>query len=115
MSFPVAGTLMVEPTESEDLAELDRFCDAMIAIRQEIAQVADGTWPRGDNPLAQAPHTAAAVSADEWTHPYPRSVAGFPPGVDRASKYWPPVRRIDGAYGDRHLVCACPAPSAYEN
>jgi glycine dehydrogenase len=115
MSFPVAGTLMVEPTESEDLAELDRFCDAMIAIRQEIAQVADGTWPRDDHPLAQAPHTAAAVSADEWTHPYPRSVAGFPPGVDRASKYWPPVRRIDQAYGDRHLVCSCPAPSAYEN
>jgi glycine dehydrogenase len=114
MSFPVAGTLMVEPTESEDLAELDRFCDAMIAIRQEIAQVADGTWPRGDNPLAQAPHTAAAVSADEWTHPYPRSVAGFPPGVDRAAKYWPPVRRVDQAYGDRHLVCSCPAPSAYE-
>jgi glycine dehydrogenase len=114
MSFPVAGTLMVEPTESEDLAELDRFCDAMIAIRQEIARVADGTWPRGDNPLAQAPHTAAAVGADEWAHPYPRSVAGFPPGVDRASKYWPPVRRIDGAYGDRHLVCSCPAPSAYE-
>jgi glycine dehydrogenase len=115
MSFPVAGTLMVEPTESEDLAELDRFCDAMIAIRQEIAQVADGTWPRDDNPLAQAPHTAAAVSADEWTHPYPRSVAGFPSGVDRASKYWPPVRRIDQAYGDRHLVCSCPAPSAYED
>src|SRR5918912_339066 len=115
MSFPVAGTLMVEPTESEDLAELDRFCDAMIAIRQEIARVADGTWARDDNPLAQAPHTAAAVSADEWTHPYPRSVAGFPPGVDRAAKYWPPVRRIDGAYGDRHLVCSCPAPSAYED
>ena len=115
MSFPVAGTLMVEPTESEDLAELDRFCDAMIAIRQEISQVADGTWPREDNPLANAPHTAAAVSADEWTHPYSRSVAGFPPGVDRASKYWPPVRRIDGAYGDRHLVCSCPSPSAYED
>jgi glycine dehydrogenase len=115
MSFPVAGTLMVEPTESEDLAELDRFCAAMIAIRQEIAKVADGTWPKGDNPLANAPHTAAAVSADEWAHAYPRSVAGYPAGVDRASKYWPPVRRIDGAYGDRHLVCSCPAPSAYED
>jgi glycine dehydrogenase len=114
MSFPVAGTLMVEPTESEDLAELDRFCDAMIAIRQEIARVADGTWPKDDNPLANAPHTAAAVSADEWSHAYPRSVAGYPAGVDRAAKYWPPVRRIDGAYGDRHLVCSCPAPSAYE-
>jgi glycine dehydrogenase len=115
MSFPVAGTLMVEPTESEDLAELDRFCEAMIAIRREIASVADGTWPKGDNPLANAPHTAAAVSADEWEHAYPRSVAGFPAGVDRGSKYWPPVRRIDGAYGDRHLVCSCPAPSAYED
>jgi glycine dehydrogenase len=115
MSFPVAGTLMVEPTESEDLAELDRFCAAMIAIRQEISKVADGTWPKGDNPLANAPHTAAAVSADEWGHAYPRSVAGYPAGVDRASKYWPPVRRIDGAYGDRHLVCSCPSPSAYED
>ncbi|HEV8567576.1 MAG TPA: aminomethyl-transferring glycine dehydrogenase [Actinoplanes sp.] len=115
MSFPVAGTLMVEPTESEDLAELDRFCDAMIAIRQEIARVADGTWRRDDNPLANAPHTAAAVTADEWAHAYPRSVAAFPPGVDRASKYWAPVRRIDGAYGDRHLVCSCPSPEAYED
>jgi glycine dehydrogenase len=115
MSFPVAGTLMVEPTESEDLAELDRFCAAMIAIRQEIARVADGTWPKGDNPLANAPHTAAAVAADEWEHAYPRSVAGYPAGVDRSAKYWPPVRRIDGAYGDRHLVCSCPAPSAYED
>jgi glycine dehydrogenase len=115
MSFPVAGTLMVEPTESEDLAELDRFCDAMIAIRREISSVADGTWPRGDNPLANAPHTAAAVTADEWVHAYPRSVAGFPAGVDRTAKYWPPVRRIDGAYGDRNLVCSCPSPEAYED
>jgi glycine dehydrogenase len=115
MSFPVAGTLMVEPTESENLAELDRFCDAMLAIRQEIAQVADGTWPRDDNPLANAPHTAAAVTVDEWPHAYPRSVAAFPPGVDRASKYWAPVRRIDGAYGDRHLVCSCPSPEAYQD
>jgi glycine dehydrogenase len=114
MSFPVAGTLMVEPTESEDLAELDRFIAAMIAIREEIGQVAAGVWPRGDNPLANAPHTAAAVSADEWAHPYPRSVAGFPPGVDRTAKYWPPVRRIDGAYGDRNLVCSCPSPEAFE-
>ncbi|HEY0002845.1 MAG TPA: glycine dehydrogenase (aminomethyl-transferring), partial [Actinoplanes sp.] len=115
MSFPVAGTLMVEPTESEDLAELDRFIAAMIAIREEIAQVAAGVWPRGDNPLANAPHTAAAVSADEWVHPYPRSVAGFPAGVDRTAKYWPPVRRIDGAYGDRNLVCSCPSPEAFED
>jgi glycine dehydrogenase len=115
MSFPVAGTLMVEPTESEDLAELDRFCEAMIAIRQEIASVADGTWPKDDNPLANAPHTASSVTADEWEHAYPRSVAGYPAGVDRLSKYWPPVRRIDGAYGDRNLVCSCPSPEAFED
>ena len=115
MSFPVPGTLMVEPTESEDLAELDRFCAAMIAIRAEIAQVADGVWPAGDNPLAQAPHTASAVSGDEWSHAYPRSVAAYPAGVDRTAKFWPPVRRIDGAYGDRNLVCSCPAPEAFED
>ncbi|PWR07772.1 glycine dehydrogenase (aminomethyl-transferring) [Micromonospora acroterricola] len=115
MSFPVAGTLMVEPTESEDLAELDRFCDAMIAIRAEIDQVGSGQWPAEDNPLANAPHTAAMVSGDEWPHPYPRSVGAYPGGVDRAGKYWPPVRRIDGAYGDRNLVCSCPAPEAFED
>ncbi|MFE0531405.1 aminomethyl-transferring glycine dehydrogenase [Micromonospora parva] len=115
MSFPVAGTLMVEPTESEDLAELDRFCDAMIAIRAEIEQVGSGAWPLGDNPLANAPHTAAMVSGDEWPHPYPRSVGAYPAGVDRAGKYWPPVRRIDGAYGDRNLVCSCPSPEAFED
>lgn len=115
MSFPVAGTLMVEPTESEDLAELDRFCDAMIAIRAEIDKVGSGEWPAGDNPLSNAPHTAAMVSADEWPHPYPRSVGAYPAGVDRAGRYWPPVRRIDGAYGDRNLVCSCPAPEAFED
>ncbi|MFI5834096.1 aminomethyl-transferring glycine dehydrogenase [Micromonospora sp. NPDC051300] len=114
MSFPVAGTLMVEPTESEDLAELDRFCDAMIAIRAEIDKVGSGEWPAGDNPLSNAPHTAAMVSGDEWPHPYPRSVGAYPGGVDRAGKYWPPVRRVDGAYGDRNLVCSCPAPEAFE-
>ncbi|MFG3643923.1 aminomethyl-transferring glycine dehydrogenase [Micromonospora sp. NPDC047762] len=115
MSFPVAGTLMVEPTESEDLAELDRFCDAMIAIRAEIEQVGSGAWPAGDNPLVNAPHTAAMVSGDEWSHAYPRSVGAYPAGVDRAGKYWPPVRRIDGAYGDRNLVCSCPSPEAFED
>ncbi|GAA1640861.1 aminomethyl-transferring glycine dehydrogenase [Actinoplanes couchii] len=115
MSFPVAGTLMVEPTESEDLAELDRFIAAMIAIKGEIDKVAAGEWPAGDNPLANAPHTAAAVTADEWNHAYSRSVAGFPEGVDRTDKYWPPVRRIDGAYGDRNLVCSCPSPEAFED
>jgi glycine dehydrogenase len=114
MSFPVAGTLMVEPTESEDLAELDRFCEAMIAIRREIDMVGSGHWPAGDNPLVNAPHTAAMVSGDDWEHAYPRSVAAYPAGVDRIGKYWPPVRRIDGAYGDRNLVCACPPPEAFE-
>ncbi|NJC74128.1 aminomethyl-transferring glycine dehydrogenase [Planosporangium thailandense] len=114
MSFPVAGTLMVEPTESEDLAELDRFCDAMIAIRAEIDQVAAGEWPADDNPLVNAPHTASMVTADEWAHPYPRTLAAYPGQGDRSEKYWPPVRRIDGAYGDRNLVCACPSPEAFE-
>jgi glycine dehydrogenase len=112
MSFPVAGTLMVEPTESEDVAELDRFVDAMVAIRAEIDKVGRGDWPAGDNPLANAPHTAAAVSADGWEHPYPRSVAAYPAGTTEG-KYWTPVRRIDGAYGDRNLVCSCPPPEAY--
>ncbi|MDX6225280.1 MAG: glycine dehydrogenase [Frankiales bacterium] len=113
MSFPVAGTLMVEPTESEDLEELDRFCEAMIAIRREIEAVAAGEWPLEDSPLRNAPHTAASVTGD-WGHPYSRSTAAFPAGSERP-KYWAPVRRIDGAYGDRHLVCSCPAPSAYED
>jgi glycine dehydrogenase len=113
MSFPVAGTLMVEPTESEDLTELDRFCDAMIEIRREIDKVAATEWPSGDNPLANAPHTAAMVTADVWEHPYPRSVAAYPAGTDPTEKYWSPVRRIDGAYGDRNLVCSCPSPEAY--
>ena len=112
MSFPVAGTLMVEPTESEDLAELDRFCAAMIAIRHEIDQVAAGQWPADDNPLRGAPHTAVAI-AGKWDHPYTREEAAYPPGVDPRGKYWPPVRRIDGAYGDRHLVCSCPPPEAF--
>ena len=114
MSFPVAGTLMIEPTESEDLAELDRFCDAMIEIRKEIEQVVAGDWPKDDNPLHNAPHTASCVTG-EWGRPYSREQAAFPPGVVRTSKYWPPVRRIDGAYGDRNLVCSCPSPEAYES
>jgi glycine dehydrogenase len=113
MSFPVAGTLMVEPTESEDLAELDRFCDAMVAIRAEIEAVAAGEWPTDDNPLVNAPHTATSL-VGHWSHPYPREVAVFPAGPQQArDKYWPPVRRIDGAFGDRNLVCACPAPEAF--
>ncbi|MFF5445324.1 aminomethyl-transferring glycine dehydrogenase [Streptomyces sp. NPDC012888] len=114
MSFPVAGTLMIEPTESEDLAEIDRFCDAMIAIRAEIEKVATGEWPAGDNPLANAPHTAAALGG-EWNHAYTRDEAVFPGGVVAAEKYWPPVRRIDGAFGDRNLVCSCPPLDEYDN
>ncbi|MER7199285.1 glycine dehydrogenase (aminomethyl-transferring) [Streptomyces sp. CB01635] len=114
MSFPVAGTLMIEPTESEDLAELDRFCEAMIAIRGEIEKVGSGRWPAEDNPLRNAPHTAAALGG-EWEHAYSREVAVFPAGVVAADKYWPPVRRIDQAYGDRNLVCSCPPMDAYED
>ncbi|MFV0534170.1 MAG: aminomethyl-transferring glycine dehydrogenase [Cumulibacter sp.] len=114
MSFPVAGTLMVEPTESEDLAELDRFCDAMIAIRAEAAKVESGDWDATDNPLRNAPHTAAELAGD-WTHPYSREVAVFPSEHTRTAKYWAPVQRIDGAYGDRNLVCSCPPPEAFES
>jgi glycine dehydrogenase len=112
MSFPVAGTLMIEPTESEDLVELDRFCNAMIAIRDEITRVGTGELDRTDNPLRGAPHTAASI-AGEWSHPYSREDAVFPAGVVAATKYWPPVGRIDGAYGDRNLVCNCPPVSDY--
>ncbi|MDT3330997.1 aminomethyl-transferring glycine dehydrogenase [Microbacterium sp. KSW-18] len=113
MSFPVAGTLMVEPTESEDLAELDRFVEAMIAIKAEADAVAAGEWPANDNPLVNAPHSAASVITSEWAHPYPREIAVYPvPGIVR-TKYWPPVRRIDNAYGDRNLVCACPPIEAF--
>ncbi|MFB4263402.1 aminomethyl-transferring glycine dehydrogenase [Nonomuraea sp. GTA35] len=115
MSFPVAGTLMIEPTESEDLNELDRFVDAMIAIRGEIAKVASGDYDKTDNPLRNAPHTAESVSADEWPHPYTRSEAAYPLPSLRDGKYWVPVRRIDQAYGDRNLVCSCPPLEAYED
>jgi glycine dehydrogenase len=114
MSFPVPGTLMVEPTESEDLAELDRFCDAMIGIRGEIARIAAGECDRNDNPLKNAPHTAEMLLG--WKHAYPAEEAVYPAmpaGHDRGAKYWPPVRRIDQAYGDRNLVCACPPPEAF--
>jgi glycine dehydrogenase len=113
MSFPVAGTLMIEPTESEDLDELDRFVEAMIAIREEIARVGTGEWPADDNPLHNAPHTADDVAIDDWTHPYPREVAAFPVARLRHDKYWPPVGRIDGVYGDRNVMCSCPPIEAY--
>ncbi len=114
MSFPVAGTLMIEPTESEDLGELDRFIDAMVAIRGEIAKVSSGEWDRNDNPLRNAPHTVAAI-AGEWKHTYSRETAVFPVAAVRENKYFPPVARIDGAYGDRNLMCSCPPVSVYES
>ncbi|MFN3765362.1 MAG: glycine dehydrogenase (aminomethyl-transferring), partial [Aliihoeflea sp.] len=113
MSWPVAGTLMVEPTESEPKAEVDRFCDAMIAIAEEAAKVAGGKWPKDDNPLVNAPHPAIDVMAAEWSHPYSRIEAAFPAGDENmASKYWPPVSRIDNVAGDRNLVCSCPPMEA---
>jgi glycine dehydrogenase len=121
MSFPVAGTLMVEPTESEDLVEIERFIKAMITIREEADAVKAGTWPAEDNPLVNAPHTAAGI-AGEWNHPYSREKAAYPfaEGLDSVtktmrvrSKYWAPVRRVDNAYGDRNLVCSCPPPEAF--
>ncbi|MBL8529585.1 MAG: glycine dehydrogenase (aminomethyl-transferring), partial [Burkholderiales bacterium] len=113
MSFPVAGTLMIEPTESESKAELDRFCDAMIRIREEIRAVENGAADAKDNPLKHAPHTAQAL-AGPWDHPYSREAAVFPVPALRANKYWPPVGRVDNVYGDRNLVCACPPVSEYD-
>jgi glycine dehydrogenase len=123
MSFPVAGTLMVEPTESESLAELDRFCDAMIAIAAEAERVLAGEWPIDDNPLHNAPHPLVRVVSDTWNHPYSRELAAFPGGKPHGplaarpvkDKYWPAVGRIDGVYGDRNLMCECPPPEAYES
>jgi glycine dehydrogenase len=113
LSFPVAGTLMVEPTESESLEELDRFCDAMVAIRQEIARIEKGEWSQDDNPLKHAPHTAQAVCATEWAHGYSREAAAYPLNSVRRSKYWSPVGRVDNVWGDRNLSCSCPPVSDY--
>jgi len=115
LSFPVAGTLMVEPTESESLDELDRFCDAMIAIRAEVAQIEAGTWPQDDNPLKAAPHTAAALLKADWPHAYSREVAAYPVASLRNQKYWSPVGRVDNVWGDRNLFCSCPPVSNYES
>ena len=114
MSFPVAGTLMIEPTESESIAEVDRFCDAMLAIAEEIGKVEAGVWPADDNPLVNAPHTAADLMRDDWTHPYSREQAANPDGNQQANKYWPPVSRVDNAYGDRNLICSCPSIDEWE-
>ena len=107
MSFPVSGTMMIEPTESEPLQEIERFISAMLAIRAEIDQVRDGVWPADNNPLVNAPHTAANL-VEEWDRPYSRELAVFPVAGQKKNKYWPPVRRVDSAFGDRNLVCSCP-------
>jgi glycine dehydrogenase len=114
LSFPVAGTLMVEPTESESLHELDRFIDAMIQIREEIRAIEDGRLDREDNPLKHAPHTASAVSASEWMHAYPRELAAYPLPSLKQVKYWPPVARVDNVYGDKHVFCACVPIDAFK-
>jgi glycine dehydrogenase len=113
ISFPVPGTLMIEPTESEPKAELDRFCDALVSIRREIQDVIDGKAHPQDNVLKHAPHTAAVVTADEWPHAYTRATAAYPLPFVRARKFWPSVGRIDNAYGDRNLMCACPSVESY--
>ena len=113
LSFPVPGTLMVEPTESEGLEELNRFCDAMIAIRAEIAKVEAGVWPAADNPLKAAPHTAQALLKSDWPHAYSREEAAYPVPALRGAKYWVPVGRVDNVYGDRNLFCSCPPLADY--
>lgn len=113
MSFPVAGTIMIEPTESEDKAELDRFCDALLAIRNEIRAIENGQSDKKDNPLKNAPHTQAAITANEWNHSYQREAAAFPLSYVRSNKFWPSVARVNNTYGDRNLVCTCEPVSAY--
>jgi glycine dehydrogenase len=113
VSFPVPGTMMIEPTESESKDELDRFCDAMIAIRAEIAEIESGKAKKDDNVLVHAPHTAAQVSGDTWTRPYSRQKAAFPAPWCAENKFWPAVSRVDNAFGDRNLVCSCPPTDAY--
>ncbi len=114
MSFPVAGTLMIEPTESESLAEIDRFCDAMISIAGEIESVQNGVWPKDDNPLVNAPHTMDEIIAETWQHPYSRAQAITPKGMSQPNKYWPPVSRIDNVFGDRNLICSCPSIDSWD-
>ena len=113
LSFPVPGTIMIEPTESEDKAELDRFCDALIAIHGEIRKVETGEWSKTDNPLKNAPHTQYVICADEWNHAYSRTEAAFPIGYLLNQKFWPSIGRINNTYGDRNLVCTCEPMEAY--
>ena len=113
MSFPVPGTIMIEPTESEDKAELDRFCDALLAIRNEIREVEEGKADKKDNPLKNAPHTQFEVMANDWNHAYGRETAAFPLSYVRTNKFWPSVARVNNTFGDRNLVCTCEPTSAY--
>ena len=115
VSFPVAGTMMIEPTESEGKAELDRFCTALISIRDEIRDIENGKYPQDNNPLKNAPHTAASIAGDTWDKPYSREVAVFPAQWTKEHKFWPPVSRVNDVHGDRNLVCACPPIEAYED
>ena len=115
MSFPVAGTLMIEPTESESKEEIDRFIDAMIAIKKEIEQVQSGAWPKDNNPLVNAPHTMADLADDQWDRPYPRATGAFPSEASKQAKYWPASNRVDNVYGDRHLICSCPSIESYQD
>jgi glycine dehydrogenase len=114
MSFPVPGTLMIEPTESESLAELDRFIEAMICIRDEIAKVEDGTYAIEESPLRNAPHCAEKVASDDWEYKYSRSLAAYPVDLRGRNKYWPPVGRVDNVYGDKNLMCSCPSMSDFK-
>jgi len=114
VSFPVPGTIMIEPTESESKDELDRFCDAMISINEEIREIADGKYDKENNVMKNAPHTMEEVSASEWTYPYSREKAAFPKAFVRERKFWAPVKRINNSYGDRNLMCSCPPISSFE-
>jgi glycine dehydrogenase len=115
MSWPVAGTLMIEPTESESLSEIDKFCDAMISIRKEVKMVQNEIFDKQDNPLKNAPHTNLELSADSWTHKYTREQAAFPLNYLKTNKFWPPVARVDNVHGDRNLICSCPSIDSYRN
>ena len=115
MSWPVNGTMMIEPTESESKEELDRFCDALISIKSEILKTDNGEYDHNDNPLKTAPHTALHIASDKWTHPYSRKDAAYPAKHLKHHKYWPPVGRIDNAYGDKNLVCTCPPISEFKD
>jgi glycine dehydrogenase len=115
ISFPVAGTMMIEPTESEGKAEIDRFCDALISIRNEIRDIESGKYPKDNNPLKNAPHTAELATSEAWHQPYSREVAVFPAPWTKVHKFWPPISRVNDVHGDRNLVCSCPPIDAYED